>query len=93
MKKRHPAIEQLRDASLAWVNEIEGEVDQKAREETLRLTRSSHQCCCRSYNTIGMTEFSGCEVTSATSNGLLPIHLLRRPPILATLFQGGAQCL
>lgn len=29
IKKRHPTVEQLRDASLAWVLEIEGEVDEK----------------------------------------------------------------
>ena len=35
MKRRHPAIAQLRDASLGWVREIEGEVDEKARWKLL----------------------------------------------------------
>ena len=41
IKKRHPAVEQLRDASPAYVQEIEREVDEKVREilyiETLLL--------------------------------------------------------
>lgn len=31
IKKRHPSVKQLRDASLAWVCEIEGEVNEKVK--------------------------------------------------------------
>lgn len=31
IKKRHPNVELLRDATPAWVQEIEGEVDQKVK--------------------------------------------------------------
>lgn len=51
IKKRHPSVEQLRDASLAWVHEIEGEVDEKARTK-----RRSSFC---GVQLLGTGRFSG----------------------------------
>lgn len=47
IKKRHSAVEQLRDASLAWVLEIEGEVDEKVggRKRRRRFATSRSVCC------------------------------------------------
>lgn len=42
IEKRHPSVQQLRDASLAWVQEIESEVDEKVR-------RAVYSACCMIY--------------------------------------------
>ena len=44
IKKRHPAVKHLRDASLAWVLEIEAEVDEKVRTSEAHASRPAASC-------------------------------------------------
>lgn len=47
IRKRHPLVEQLRDASLAWVHEIDSEVDEKVQTFTsnsFELTELVRRC-------------------------------------------------
>ncbi|CAM9236919.1 unnamed protein product, partial [Hapterophycus canaliculatus] len=47
IKKRHPRVEQLRDARRAWVMEIEGEVDEKVFKRARHVvTEDARTLCC-----------------------------------------------
>eukprot|EP00903_Cladosiphon_okamuranus_P014387 g13355.t1 len=60
IKKRHPTVEHLRDASLSWVLEIEGEVDEKVFKRARHVvTEDRRTLCCamalrrKDYNIVG----------------------------------------
>ncbi|CAM9152727.1 unnamed protein product [Laminaria digitata] len=69
MKKRHPAIEKLRDASLAWVNEIEGEVDEKVFMRARHVVTEDRRtlCCAMALRRKDYTIVGDCMCNSHSS--------------------------
>ncbi|CBJ31145.1 conserved unknown protein [Ectocarpus siliculosus] len=69
IKKRHPEVEQLRDASLAWVLEVKDEVDEKVFKRARHVVSEDRRtlCCAMALRRKDYGIVGGCMTESHTS--------------------------
>ncbi|CAB1107800.1 unnamed protein product [Ectocarpus sp. CCAP 1310/34] len=69
IKKRHPEVEQLRDASLAWVLEVQDEVDEKVFKRARHVVSEDRRtlCCAMALRRKDYGIVGGCMTESHAS--------------------------